>query len=94
MTAALLGVGFLVSTTLLLIPGQRWHLPAGFGVSEVTAHRRFVARTKAGLRRRLHVAELDRAEARPFACSRLRPRLIPASRTFGRSTLFWYDIGP
>ena len=36
------------------------HLPAEFGVSQATAHRRFVAWTEAGLWRRLHRAMLDR----------------------------------
>ena len=36
------------------------HLPAEFGVSKATAHRRFVASTRAGLWRRLHRAVLDR----------------------------------
>jgi transposase len=38
----------------------RRHLPAEFGVSKATAHRRFVAWTEAGLWRRLHRAVLDR----------------------------------
>jgi transposase len=38
----------------------RRHLPAQFGVSKATAHRRFVAWTQAGLWRRLHRAVLDR----------------------------------
>jgi transposase len=36
------------------------HLPAEFGVSKATAHRRFMAWTQAGLWRRLHRAVLDR----------------------------------
>jgi transposase len=36
------------------------HLPAEFGVSKATAHRRFLAWTQAGLWRRLHRAVLDR----------------------------------
>jgi transposase len=39
------------------------HLPPGFGVSKATAHRRFVAWTRAGLWRGLHVATLDRLGA-------------------------------
>ena len=45
----------------VLTTGCAWrHLPAEFGVSKATAHRRFVAWTKAGLWRRLHRAVLDR----------------------------------
>ncbi len=45
----------------VLTTGCAWrHLPAGFGVSKATAHRRFVAWTQAGLWRRLHRAVLDR----------------------------------
>src|SRR3712207_2579186 len=44
-----------------LTTGCAWrHLPAEFGVSKATAHRRFVAWTEAGLWRRLHRAVLDR----------------------------------
>ncbi len=41
----------------------RRNLPAEFGVSKATAHRRFVAWTQAGLWRRLHRAVLDRLGA-------------------------------
>jgi transposase len=45
----------------VLISGCAWrHLPAEFGVSKATAHRRFVTWTDAGLWRRLHRAVLDR----------------------------------
>jgi transposase len=45
----------------VLTTGCAWrHLPAEFGVSRATAHRRFVAWTEAGLWRRLHRAALDR----------------------------------
>jgi transposase len=45
----------------VLTTGCAWrHLPAEFGVSPATAHRRFVAWTQAGLWRRLHRAVLDR----------------------------------
>src|SRR3954468_17579099 len=45
----------------VLTSGCAWrHLPAEFGVSQATAHRRFVAWTQAGLWRRLHRAVLDR----------------------------------
>ncbi len=45
----------------MLTTGCAWrHLPADFGVSKATAHRRFVAWTEAGLWRRLHRAMLDR----------------------------------
>jgi transposase len=45
----------------VLTTGCAWrHLPAQFGVSKATAHRRFVAWTQAGLWRRLHRAVLDR----------------------------------
>ncbi len=45
----------------VLSTGCAWrHLPAEFGVSNATAHRRFVAWTQAGLWRRLHRAGLDR----------------------------------
>ena len=45
----------------VLTTGCAWrHLPAEFGVSQATAHRRFVAWTEAGLGRRLHRAVLDR----------------------------------
>ncbi len=45
----------------VLTTGCAWrHLPAEFGVSKATAHRRFVAWTEAGLWRRLHRAVLDR----------------------------------
>ena len=45
----------------VLTTGCAWrHLPADFGVSKATAHRRFVAWTQAGLWRRLHRAVLDR----------------------------------
>ena len=45
----------------VLTTGCAWrHLPAGFGVSKATAHRRFTAWTEAGLWRRLHRAVLDR----------------------------------
>ncbi len=45
----------------VLTTGCAWrHLPAEFGVSQATAHRRFVAWTEAGLWRRLHRAVLDR----------------------------------
>ena len=45
----------------VLTTGCAWrHLPAEFGVSQATAHRRFVAWTQAGLWRRLHRAVLDR----------------------------------
>jgi transposase len=45
----------------VLTTGCAWrHLPADFGVSRATAHRRFVAWTQAGLWRRLHRAVLDR----------------------------------
>jgi transposase len=45
----------------VLTAGCAWrHLPAEFGVSKATAHRRFVAWTQAGLWRRLHRAVLDR----------------------------------
>ncbi len=52
-----------VFTTIVyvLTTGCAWrHLPAEFGVSQATAHRRFVAWTQAGLWRRLHRAVLDR----------------------------------
>jgi transposase len=43
----------------VLTTGCAWrHLPAEFGVSKATAHRRVVAWTEAGLRRRLHRAGL------------------------------------
>jgi transposase len=45
----------------VLTTGCAWrHLPAEFGVSKATAHRRFVTWTDAGLWRRLHRAVLDR----------------------------------
>src|SRR5687768_18350365 len=45
----------------VLTTGCAWrHLPAEFGVSKATAHRRFVAWTEAALWRRLHRAVLDR----------------------------------
>ena len=45
----------------VLTTGSAWRqLPAEFGVSKATAHRRFVAWTEAGLWRRLHRAVLDR----------------------------------
>src|SRR3954464_5636814 len=45
----------------VLTTGCAWRrLPAEFGVSKATAHRRFVAWTQAGLWRRLHRAVLDR----------------------------------
>ena len=45
----------------VLTTGCAWrHLPAAFGVSKATAHRRFAAWTEAGLWRRLHRAVLDR----------------------------------
>jgi transposase len=45
----------------VLTTGCAWrHLPAEFGVSKATAHRRFVAWTETGLWRRLHRAVLDR----------------------------------
>jgi transposase len=45
----------------VLTTGCAWrHLPAEFGVSPATAHRRFVAWTQAGLWRRLHREVLDR----------------------------------
>jgi transposase len=45
----------------VLTTGCAWrHLPAEFGVSKATVHRRFVAWTEAGLWRRLHRAVLDR----------------------------------
>ena len=48
----------------VLTTGCAWrHLPAEFGVSPATAHRRFVAWTQAGLWRRLHRAVLDRLDA-------------------------------
>lgn len=44
----------------VLTTGCAWrHLPASFGVSRATAHRRFMAWTRAGLWRRLHRAVLD-----------------------------------
>src|SRR3712207_9398303 len=49
------------SVVYVLTTGCAWrHLPAEFGVSKATAHRRFVAWTKAGLWRRPHRAMLDR----------------------------------
>lgn len=49
----------------VLTTGCAWrHLPAGFGVSKATAHRRFVAWPRAGLWRRLHVAALDQIDAK------------------------------
>src|SRR4051812_49895225 len=49
----------------VLTTGCAWrHLPADFGVSKATAHRRFVAWTQAGLWRRLHRAVLDRLRER------------------------------
>src|SRR3712207_340042 len=45
----------------VLTTGCAWRrLPAEFGVSQATAHRRFVAWSRAGLWRRLHQAVLDR----------------------------------
>jgi transposase len=45
--------------------GCAWrYLPSEFGVSHQTAHRRFTAWTKAGLRRGLHRAVLDELGAR------------------------------
>src|SRR3712207_5537371 len=45
----------------VLTTGCAWrHLPAEFDISRATAHRRFVAWTRAGLWRRLHRAVLDR----------------------------------
>ena len=45
----------------VLTTGCAWrYLPAEFGVSQATAHRRFVAWTEAGLWRRPHWAVLDR----------------------------------
>ena len=45
----------------VLTTGCAWrHLPAEVGVSQATAHRRFVAWTPAGLWRRPHRAVLDR----------------------------------
>ena len=50
----------LAALVYVLTTGCAWrHLPPGFEVSEATAHRRFVAWTKAGLWRRLHTAALD-----------------------------------
>ncbi|WP_203962222.1 IS5 family transposase [Actinocatenispora thailandica] len=48
----------------VLTSGCAWrHLPAEFGVSTPTAHRRFQAWTRAGVWRRLHVAVLDQLGA-------------------------------
>jgi transposase len=48
----------------VLTTGCAWRdLPPGFGVSKATAHRRFAARTQAGLWRRLHIAALDQLGA-------------------------------
>ena len=53
--AVFTAVGYVLTT------GCAWrHLPAEFGISKATAHRRFVAWTEAGLWRRLHRAVLDR----------------------------------
>ena len=49
----------------VLTSGCAWrHLPAEFGVSHQTAHRRFTAWTKAGLWPRLHRVVLDELGAR------------------------------
>lgn len=49
----------------LATSGCAWrHLPATFGVSPATAHRRFTAWTGVGLWRRLHRAVLDELGAR------------------------------
>jgi transposase len=49
----------------VLTTGCAWrHLPAGFEVSQATAHRRFAAWTEAGLWRQLHRAVLDRLGGR------------------------------
>jgi transposase len=53
--------GVFTAVVYVLTSGCAWrHLPAEFGVSKATAHRRFVAWTEAGLWRRLHRAVLDR----------------------------------
>ena len=55
----------------VLTTGCAWrHLPAEFGVSPATAHRRFAAWTEAGLWRRLHRAVLDRLGERPAVLAR------------------------
>lgn len=49
----------------VLVSGCAWRLlPGTFGVSPATAHRRFTAWTKAGVRRKLHRAVLDELGAR------------------------------
>ncbi|GAA3158452.1 hypothetical protein GCM10010486_25570 [Nonomuraea roseoviolacea subsp. carminata] len=49
----------------VLTSGCAWrHLPAEFGVSPATAHRRFSAWTRAGLWPRLHRAVLDELGAK------------------------------
>lgn len=49
----------------VLTSGCAWrHLPAEFGVSPATAHRRFTAWTRAGLWPRLHRAMLDELGAK------------------------------
>src|SRR3712207_5395625 len=63
----------------VLTTGCAWrHLPAEFGVSQATAHRRFVAWTEAGLWRRLHRAVLDRLRGQGAA------RLAPPGGGAGR----------
>jgi transposase len=55
------GRAVFTAVVYVLTTGGAWrHLPAEFGVSRATAHRRFVAWTEAGLWRRLHRAVLDR----------------------------------
>ncbi len=55
----------LTAVVYVLTSGCAWrHLPETFGVSPATAHRRFTARTEAGLWRRLHRAVLDELGAR------------------------------
>jgi len=63
-TAMIEARAVLAAIVYVLRTGCAWrHLPPGFGVSKATAHRRFIAWTKAGLWRRLHTATLDRLGA-------------------------------
>ena len=55
----------LAAIVYVLTSGCAWrHLPAEFGVSRATAHRRFTAWTRAGLWPRLHRAVLDELGSR------------------------------
>ncbi|MFF0523307.1 transposase [Actinomadura nitritigenes] len=64
-TAAVSDRAVFTAIVYVLTSGCAWrHLPAEFGVSVPTAHRRFTAWTRAGLWPRLHRAVLDELGAR------------------------------